>query len=170
MKLSMSLSLIILVLFTSHLVLHWQVRLYPNSYTITPYGSLTFSIAPDEPNFFSIYPMLDGTDYAQQTPAVNVIDNNFVHELRRIVCYNQIIYEDLRLEPNEYAGLTLGVIDNVHTTIITHVKLMYDQASILILDNDSEFIYVHLSWICEILFNRSYGASGADTLYCGTGC
>ena len=26
---------------------------------------------------------------------------------------------------------------------------MYDQASILILDNDSEFIYVHLSWICE---------------------
>ena len=93
--------------------------------------------------------MADGTDYAQQTPAVNVIDNNFVHELRRIVCYNQIIYEDLSLEPNEYAGLTLGVIDNVHTTITTFVKPMYDQVSILIFDNDSEFIYVHLSWICE---------------------
>ena len=114
--------------------------------------------------------MADGTDYAQQTPRVNVIDNNFIHELRRIVCYNQTIYEDLSLEPNEYAGLTLGVIYGLTTTITTNVKPMYDQASILILDNDSEFIYVHLSWICEILFNRSYGASGADTLYCGTGC
>ena len=114
--------------------------------------------------------MADGTDYAQQTIGINVIDDLVINATRRIICYNQPIYEDLSLEPNEYAGLTLGVIDNVHTTVITNVKPMYDQASILILDNDSEFIYVHLSWICEILFNRSYGASGADTLYCGTGC
>ena len=102
------------------------------------------SPAPDEPNFLSIYPMLDGTDYAQQTPRVNVIDNNFIHELRRIVCYNQPIYEDLHLEPNEYAGLTLRVIHGLTTTITTNVKLMYDQASILILDNDSEFCFVLL--------------------------
>ena len=89
--------------------------------------------------------MADGTDYAQQTAADNVIDDILITEYtRRIVCYNQPIYEDLHLEPNEYAGLTLGVIDNVHTTIITHVKLMYDQASILILDNDSELCFVLL--------------------------
>ena len=93
--------------------------------------------------------MVDGTDYAQQTVGINVIDDLVINATRRIICYNQPIYEDLRLEPNEYAGLTLGVIDNVHTTITTNVKLMYDQASILIFDNDSEFIYVHLSWICE---------------------
>ena len=94
--------------------------------------------------------MADGTDYAQQTAAVNIIDDILITEYtRRIVCYNQSIYEDLNLEPNEYAGLTLGVIHGLTTTITTNVKPMYDQASILILDNDSEFIYGHLSWICE---------------------
>ena len=88
--------------------------------------------------------MLDGTDYAEQTIGINVIDDLVINATRRIICYNQPIYEDLSLEPNEYAGLTLGIIDNVHTTIITHVKLMYDQASILILDNDSELCFVLL--------------------------
>ena len=114
-------------------------------YNNTIIMGLLHSPAPDEPNFLSRYPMLDGTDYAEQTVAVNVIDDLVINATRRIICYNQPIYEDLRLEPNEYAGLTLGVIDNVHTTVITNVKLMYDQALILILDNDSEFIYVHLS-------------------------
>ena len=38
----------------------------------------------------------------------------------------------------EYAGLTLGVIDNTFTTVLTVVEPMYDQVSILIQDNDSE--------------------------------
>ena len=105
---------------------------------------LLHSPAPDEPNLFSIYPMVDGSDYAQQTIGVNVIDDLVINATRRIICYNQPIYEDLCLEPNEYAGLTLRVIDNVRTTIITCVKPMYDQASILILDNDSECFIVHL--------------------------
>ena len=98
--------------------------------------------------------MADGTDFAQQTLAVNVIDDIFIIQERRVLCYNQLIYEDMRLEPNEYAGLTLGVIDNYNilTTVVTEVKAMYDQALILILDNDSEFIYVHLSWIWEFYF------------------
>ena len=53
-------------------------------------------------------------------------------------CYNQPIYEDMRLELDEYAGLTLGV-NNAMTTVLTIVELMYDQVSILIQDNDSEF-------------------------------
>ena len=55
------------------------------------------------------------------------------------LCYNQPIYEDNCLELNEYAGLTLGVIDNnnVLTTVLTNVEPMNDQASILILDNES---------------------------------
>ena len=79
--------------------------------------------------------MADGTDFAQQTPHVNVIDDTLITQEMRVLCYNQPIYDDVRLEPNEYAGLTLGVI----ATVLTEVKAMYDQAFILILDNDSEF-------------------------------
>ena len=59
----------------------------------------------------------------------------------RLICYNQPIYDDVRLELDEYAGLTLGVID-ILTTVVTNVEPMYDQASVLILDNDSEIISV----------------------------
>ena len=86
--------------------------------------------------------MAEGTDFAQQTRAVNVIDAIIIHRQMRIICYNQPIYDDPCLEPDEYAGLTLGVIDEDdedRTTINTIVEPMYDQATILILDNDSEF-------------------------------
>ena len=100
---------------------------------------LSISTAPDEPDFLSIYPMADGTDFAQQTPAINAIDDTFITAEMRLICYNQ---QDNCLEPNEFAGLTLGVVDNSNylTTVLTNVEPMYDQASILIVDNDSEFI------------------------------
>lgn len=82
--------------------------------------------------------MMEGTDYAQQTRFVNVIDDVIISELRRIVCYSQPIYDDLRLELDEFAGLTLGVNEGASTTVLTNVQPAYDQASILILDNDSE--------------------------------
>ena len=82
--------------------------------------------------------MAEGTDFAQQTRAVNVIDDIIISEFSRIICYNQYIYDDIYLEPDEYAGLTLGVIDFDQTTSLTIVEPMYDQAAILIVDNDSE--------------------------------
>ena len=81
--------------------------------------------------------MLEGTDFAQQTRRINVIDDSIITEERRLICYNQPIYDDPCLEPNEYVGLTLGVIDEDHTTVRTVVEPLYDQASILIVDNDS---------------------------------
>ena len=68
--------------------------------------------------------MEEGTDFDQQTRAVNVIDDNIIHELNRLVGYYQPIYDDQCLEPDEYAGLTLGVIDETDVdlaTIITEV-------------------------------------------------
>ena len=82
--------------------------------------------------------MADRTDFAQQTLAINLIDDILINATRRIICYNQPIYEDVRLELDEYAGLTLGV-NNAMTTVLTIVEQMYDQVSILIQDNDSEF-------------------------------
>ena len=106
------------------------------------YISLSIPTAPDEPIFLGIYPMADGTDFAQQTLAVNVIDDTFITEGTRLICYNQPIYDDMHVELDEYAGLTLGVIDNdnVLTTILTRMEPMYDQVSILIVDNDSELM------------------------------
>ena len=80
---------------------------------------------------------IEGTDYEQQTPSVNAIDA-LLREETRIVCYNQTIYEDQRLERNEYLGLELRVLNNSLTTALTVAKPTFDQSSILILDNDSE--------------------------------
>ena len=88
--------------------------------------------------------MAKGTDFAQQTRAVNVIDGIIITEERRLICYNQPIYDDPCLEPDEYAGLTLGVIDEDdfdRTTIKTIVEPLYDQTAILIVDNESEFVF-----------------------------
>ena len=107
--------------------------------------SLPFSLtAPDVPDFLSQYPMAEGTDFAQQTRRINFIDDIIITEERRIICYNQPIYDDPYLEPDEYAGLTLGVRDEDEedqTTVKTIVEPLYDQTAILILDNDSAFVF-----------------------------
>ena len=101
---------------------------------------------PDGPNILSLYSMSDQTDYAQQTEEVNTIADTVIREEMRIVCYNQSIYEDFRVELDEYAGISLGIRDNSQTTALTNVDPMYDQASILIVDNDSEFNIIQLSF------------------------
>ena len=91
-------------------------------------------LAPDSPDFLSRYLMVSGTDYAQQTQAVNAIDDHLISELSRTVCYNQTIYDDTLVEGSEYLGLSLGVLFD--SSVLTHVRSMYDRAAILILDND----------------------------------
>ena len=97
------------------------------------------SPAPDIPDFLSRYPMAERSDFQQQTALVNSIDDILISQLMRIVCYNQTIYDDLRLEANEYAGLMLEVRDNPQTTVRTLEKDLFNESSILIVDNDSEF-------------------------------
>ena len=75
------------------------------------------------------------TDYAAQTIGTNAIDDETITELMRIVCYDQPIYDDECLEEDEYFGLTLHVDD---ASVLTVVQPMYDQAAILIQDNDSK--------------------------------
>ena len=104
-----------------------------------------FLPAPDPPNFLSQYLMVEGSDFAQQTRAINSIDDVLITQETRTVCYNQPIYDDLRLEQHEYIGLTLGV--GFSTTSLTLVDQTNNHASILILDNDSRFgtylLYFH---------------------------
>ena len=104
---------------------------------------MTFCIlspAPDTPDFLSRYLMRERTDYAEQTFGVNAIDDQLINATRRIICYDQPIYDDERLEVSEYAGLTLGIDDNIRfTTVRTEVQEFYNFASFQILDDDSEF-------------------------------
>ena len=79
--------------------------------------------------------MTPSTDYAEQTIWTNAIDDETITELMRIVCYDQPIYDDECLEEDEWLGLTLDVD---RSTVLTNVRSMYDQAAILIQDNDSK--------------------------------
>ena len=105
---------------------------------------MTLSIlspAPDTPDFLGRYLMRERSDYAEQTFGVNAIDDQLINATRRIVCYDQPIYDDERLEVSEYAGLTLDVDENIQfTTVRTEVQDPYNFASIQILDDDSEFV------------------------------
>ena len=82
--------------------------------------------------------MMEGTDFQQRTSLYELFNAiTTISETVRVVCYNQIIYDDQSLEPDEYLGLTLGVR---MASVVTLVEPMYDQASILILDDDGELI------------------------------
>ena len=96
------------------------------------------SIAPDVPNFLGLYGMANGTDYAQQTVGVNAIDEETIMELMRIVCYDQPIYEDEHVEGDEWLGLSLKI--DRRSSVLTAVQADYDQAAILIVDNDRKLM------------------------------
>ena len=93
------------------------------------------SPAPDMPSIFGQYSMRSFTDYAAQTIWTNAIDDETITELMRIVCYDHPIYEDMDSEGDEWLGLTLSVDD---ARVLTNVRPMYDQAAILIEDNDGK--------------------------------
>lgn len=95
-------------------------------------------LAPDPPDFSGRYSRISGSDYTQQTNAFNIIDDKSITEVTRVVCYNQMIYDDTVFEETEYFGLSLGVIDGPLTTVVAETKPMYDQAVIIIIDNDGK--------------------------------
>ena len=97
---------------------------------------MCFFLAPDVPTFFGTYESAPLSDFEQQILGFNRIRNQIINATNRIVCYNQIIYDDLCLEETEYAGLTLAVRD---ASARTEVRPMYDQVAIQILDDDCEY-------------------------------
>ena len=78
--------------------------------------------------------MAPGADYEEQKRGINHIRDKFINETRSM-CYNQTIYNDVRLEMSEYVGLTLAVRDS---SVHTEIQPLYDQVAIRILDDDSK--------------------------------
>ena len=84
------------------------------------------------------------TDYEEQISSIaSRIDNTVINATRRIVCYHQPIYDDIRLEPIEYAGLGLSANPEDFlinpSSVLTIVKPMYHNSVICIVDDDSKF-------------------------------
>ena len=82
--------------------------------------------------------MIPSSDYEEQQRLVNRIRNTGINATRRIICYDQAIYDDMRLEVSEYFGITLTVQGMPPTTVLTVVQPMYDQVAILIVDDDGK--------------------------------
>ena len=74
------------------------------------------------------------SDYEQQIFDL-IITHNIVFSATSVICYNQTIYDDMRLEMSEYLGLTLTVEQN---TVPTYIPPKNSQVAIQILDNDSK--------------------------------
>ena len=48
-------------------------------------------------------------DYPQQLLGFNDLRNIHITETRRTICYNQTVYDDVRLEADEWTSLTLQI-------------------------------------------------------------
>ena len=94
---------------------------------------------PDPFSFLTqSYNMIPFSDYEQQQLLSNRIRNVGINATRRVICYDQPIYDDMRLEVSEYFGMTLTVQGMPPTTFLTEIRPMYDQVAILILDDDGK--------------------------------
>ena len=70
-------------------------------------------------------------DYQQQLSGFNDLRAIQILETRRRICYNQTIYNDVRLEADEWTGLTLQIAANT-TITVTGI----DHTAIRIIDDD----------------------------------
>ena len=106
------------------------------------------STAPDRQRL-GVYPMEELTDYQEQGMGQSTIINEEITELMRVVCYDQVIYDDLRLESDEFLGLTLEVQQVPDfTSVRTDIEPFYGDAVIQIIDDDGKMgkyyeLYIH---------------------------
>ena len=70
-------------------------------------------------------------DYPQQLLGYNDLRGIQILETRRRICYNQTIYDDVRLETDEWTGLTLTIGSSTVRTV-TEI----DHTAIRIIDDD----------------------------------
>ena len=80
-------------------------------------------------------PVVEGRNQIRETP---------ITDTTRVICYNQIIHDDKRIEEDEFFGLSL--ILRVGTHERTEVDSELNSVLVKIEDNDREFM---ASLLCE---------------------
>ena len=92
--------------------------------------------APDPPvGIFNRHNMIIRSDYEEETRFASTIRSTFIEELRRQLCYDQVVYDDVRLELTETTGLGL-VPDDLDTGV--EAEPLYSDSVVFIIDDDSE--------------------------------
>ena len=81
--------------------------------------------------------MIIRSDYEEETRFASTIRSTFIAEERRQICYNQVVYDDVRLELTETAGLRL-VPDDLDTRV--EAEPLYSDSVVFIIDDDSKCI------------------------------
>ena len=94
-------------------------------------ASLFFSAGRLPPPFLPEPSRPFDEDYPQQLLGFNDLRAIQILETRRTICYDQTVYDDVRLEANEYTGLTLTIGASTART-----ETGIDHTSIIIIDDD----------------------------------
>ena len=81
--------------------------------------------------------MIIRSDYEEETRFASTIRSTFIEEERRQICYNQVVYDDVRLELTETTGLGL-VPDDLDTQV--EAEPLYSDSVVFIIDDDSKCI------------------------------
>ena len=82
---------------------------------------------------FNRHNMIPGSDYEEETLFSSTIRSTFIEEERRQICYDQVIYDDERLELTETAGLGLVPDD---PGVIIEVEPFHGDSVFFIIDDD----------------------------------
>ena len=77
--------------------------------------------------------MITGSDYEEETRFSSTIRSTFIEEEKRQICYNQVVYDDERLELTETVGLAL-VPDDLDTQV--EIERFYGDSVFFIIDDD----------------------------------
>ena len=90
---------------------------------------------PDPPDLRGNHHMEPMTDYEQETLFYSQIRGTSITNDRRMICYDQVIYDDSCLELTEYVGLGLNEVGNL---VDVDIEESYGDSAITIYDDDSK--------------------------------
>ena len=96
------------------------------------------SPAADTLNAIGFYLRDPLADYQPPVQYFNPIMNMVISEMNRAICYNQTIYDDIRVEEDEFFSLTLIVQDMSTKTTIVNPE--YNTCVVTIMDDDSTLL------------------------------
>ena len=100
---------------------------------------------------FNSHNMIPRSDYEEETRFSSTIRSTFIEEERRQICYNQVVYDDERLELTETAGLGL-VPDDLDTDV--YVEPFYGDSVFFIIDDDGIVMVAMLRHVCIYICNK----------------
>ena len=95
--------------------------------------------------------MIPGSDYEEETQFASTIRSTFIEEERRQICYNQVVYDDERLELTETSGLGL-VPDDLDTQV--EVEPFYGDSVFFIIDDDGIVMVAMLRHVCMYICSK----------------